>query len=66
MNYVLDQNVNVIKQARFATSAISMVENFCLLRSIINETQSVENRIAEIDHKVTCCVTDILDCFIRC
>ena len=65
MNYVLDQNVNVTKQARFATSTISMVENFCLLRSIINETQSIENRIAVIDHKVTCSVTGILVSFIR-
>ena len=39
---------------------------FCLLRSRnINETQSIENRIAVIDHKVTCSVTGILDSFIR-
>ena len=39
---------------------------FCLLRSRnINETQSIENRIAVIDHKVTCSVISILDSFIR-
>ena len=65
LNYVLDQNVNVTKQAKFATFAISIVENFCLLRSSINETQSIENTIAVIDHKVTCHVSGILDSFLR-
>ena len=32
LNYVLNQNVNVTKQARFATFAITMLDNFCLLQ----------------------------------
>ena len=32
LNYVLNQNVNVTKRARFATFAISTLDNFCLLQ----------------------------------
>ena len=31
LNYVLNQNVNVTKRERFATFAISIVDNLCLL-----------------------------------
>ena len=31
LNYVLNQNVNVTKRARFATFTMSIVDNLCLL-----------------------------------
>ena len=49
LNYVLNQNVNVTKRARFATFTMSIVDNYAYCRSI-NGTQSMYDRAA-IDHQ---------------